>query len=84
MCLNFYASLFHKAQNVLTFFKIYSVVNKLFIISTDILTLMLNAVALPSFIQRFPITKNFQLRVYIDIQKQQQFWEMLQNFRTFL
>jgi hypothetical protein len=46
------------------------VVNKLFIISTDILTVMFTAVALPSFIQRSSITKKFQLRIYSDIQQQ--------------
>jgi hypothetical protein len=68
--LNFNVTLFHKAWNFLTFFRNYSVVNTPRIVLTYVLPEMYIAVALPSFIHRFPITQHSELRIYNDIQEQ--------------
>ena len=60
----------HKARQILHLFLKYLAVNRLLSVSTDVLPVIFTAVALPSFIQGFPITKNFQLRIYNDDRKE--------------
>ena len=68
--LNFSVKLFHNTRNVLPFFQNYSAVNRPLIVSAYILPENCIAVALHSFIHKFPITQRFQLRIYRDIQEQ--------------
>ena len=68
--MNSYVKIFHNARKCLPCLQIQLAVNRLLIVSTDVLPVIFTAGALSSFIHEFPITQNFQLRIYNDVYKE--------------